>query len=50
MVNGEKEGYGEIEGNNGETFKGNFKSGKYHGKGKHIIPNFYEFEGNFENG
>ena len=49
VVNGVKEGYGELKFEDGTIYKGDFKEDKFEGKGKIIFSNGREYEGEFKN-
>ena len=49
VVNGIKEGYGELKFEDGTIYKGEFKEDKFDGKGKIIFSNGREYEGEFKN-
>jgi len=49
VLNGVKEGYGELKFEDGTIYKGEFKNDKFNGKGKIIFSNGREYEGEFKN-
>ena len=49
IINGIKNGYGELKMKDGTIYKGEFKEDKFDGKGKIIFSNGREYEGEFKN-
>ena len=49
VINGVKEGYGELKFEDGTIYKGKFKNDKFNGKGEIIFSNGRKYEGDFKN-